>query len=170
MTLKHRLPHIDLREHYQFVTFRTHDSIDDFVRRVRETEPTDAKKEYIIDRYLDTSEKGRHLVGKAAEYLFDYLLSRHEKLYDLIAFCIMPNHVHLLFRQTFPLSETMKQIKGATAKTINEIVGRSGKLWETGYFDRLIRDERHFQTTYEYIKNNPVKAGIEGEVFYGIYE
>ena len=170
MVIKKRLPHIDLKYHYQFVTFRTHDSIDDYIRRVRLTEIKDTKKEYIIDRYLDTSKKGCYLVGKVREYLFDYLVEQHKKIYELIAFCIMPNHIHLLFRQILPLDETMKKLKGATAKRINEIIGRSGKLWESGYFDRLIRDERHFNLTYEYIKNNPIKAGIKGEVFYGIYE
>ena len=170
MSIKRRLPHIDLREHYQFVTFRTHDSIDDFIRRIRQAESTDTKKEYIVDQYLDRSDKGRYLVGKVAEYLFEYLVHQHEKLYDLIAFCIMPNHVHLLFRQTLPLSTTMKRLKGATAKEINVMIGRKGKLWEDGYFDRLIRNEQHFHTTYEYIKNNPIKAGVDGRVFYGIYE
>lgn len=170
MKHKRRLPHIDLREHYQFVTFRTYDSIDDFIRRIRETEPTDTKKEFIIYCHLDTSIKGCYLVGKSATYLYEFFVDKHEKLYDLVAFCIMPNHVHILFRQTMPLAKTMKAIKGVTAREINQILGRSGKLWEDGYFDRLIRDEPHFHTTYEYIKNNPIKAGVEGKVFYGIYE
>ncbi|MEI6408554.1 MAG: hypothetical protein WCR52_04185 [Bacteroidota bacterium] len=54
----------------------------------------------------------------------------------------------------------MKLINGATAVQANRILGRSGKFWAEGYFDRYIRDEKHLFDSINYTLYNPVKAGI----------
>ncbi len=171
MTQKHsHLPHIDLTGHYQFVTFRTHESIDDYIRKLHHSDIKTSQKEYLIDRYLDRSANGAYLQSEVLRYLYDFFLECDRELYDLVAFCIMPNHVHLLFRQTLPLAKTMQRLKGASAIEINRRLNRKGKFWASDYFDKAIRDEKHFGIVYEYIKNNPMKAGIVGgqERFFGI--
>ena len=82
--------------------------------------------------------------------------------YRLISWVIMPNHVHLLIR-LLPeklLGDTIKTLKGFTAREANKILNRNGKFWQEDYFDRYIRDEKHYLSTIAYIKNNPVKAGL----------
>lgn len=84
------------------------------------------------------------------------------KRYLLKSFVIMPNHVHALFNPTegWTLPQIMKSWKGYSAKCINEMLGRKGRFWQRGYWDRLIRHEFHFQRCLKYIKDNPRKAGV----------
>ncbi len=77
--------------------------------------------------------------------------------YELDAYVVMPNHVHVLIvlRECFPLDKVVQSIKSYTAKEINQTLGRSGKLWQRGYWDRLIRSEKHLAWTRGYIASNP---------------
>ena len=172
MNKKRNLPHIDLVGYYQFVTFRTHDSIDDFLKRIAEEDIATSLKQYKADEYLDTSKKGAYLNGDVLHWLKDFLLSKDKILYDLTAFSIMPNHLHLLFKQKEELPSTIQAIKGASAFEINKMLNRKSALWEKGYFDKGIRDEAHFGIVYNYIANNAPKAGLNDskERFYGKYE
>jgi putative transposase len=92
------------------------------------------------------------------ESIFFYAGSR----YRLIAWIIMPNHVHVLMSvftgQHLPY--IMHSIKSFTANRINKILCRSGQLWQHESFDRYIRDLRHRAATVKYIENNPVKARL----------
>ena len=51
-------------------------------------------------------------------------------------------------------------LKSFTAHQANQILGRSGELWFREYFDRFIRDDRHFSNAVSYIEYNPNKAGL----------
>ncbi|MDD5158626.1 MAG: transposase [Sulfuricurvum sp.] len=152
------LPHIDLKGYYQFVTFRTFESVDEFVRKWDFSPAMSNKeKQQKIDEYLDISIKGAYLKDDVLKYLFDFLISNDKRLYELVAFCIMNNHVHILFKPLENLSKVMQKIKGTSAKKINEILGKNGRFWADDYYDKAIRDEKHFSVVYEYIKNNPLK-------------
>ncbi|ABK90249.1 transposase [Francisella tularensis subsp. novicida] len=171
MTLKQNLPHIDAINSYQFVTFRTKDSIDSFVLNLQSQNIPNNTKQASIDSYLDNSPKGAYLNNHILDSLYRYLVNLDNRIYELIAFSIMPNHVHILFKQTQPIAKTMQQIKGGSAKLINDILNRKDSLWCSDYFDRAIRDEKHFETTYNYIKNNALKARLQDhhKRFYSIY-
>jgi len=167
------LPHIDLKGYYQFVTFRTHDSIDDFLKRLSSQNDISSNiKQYRIDTYLDTSKKGCYLHTEVLQFLKDFFLKYDKELYELVAFSIMPNHIHILFKQKIKLAQILQQIKGSSAFQINKILERKGTFWEDGYYDKIIRNEDHFSLTYDYIKYNAIKAGLDDakERFYGIYE
>lgn len=154
------LPHIDLKGYYQFVTFRTFESVDEFVRKWDFSPAMSNKeKQQKIDEYLDVSIKGAYLKNDILKYLFDFLISNDKKLYELVAFCVMNNHVHILFKPLESLSKVMQMIKGVSAKKINELLGKNGKFWADDYYDKAIRNENHFLVVYEYIKNNPLKIG-----------
>jgi len=154
------LPHIDSTEYYQFVTFRTHDSLDEFIQKYNlDSTLSNKEKQLKIDEYLDNSSSGAYLQNEVFDYLYRFLLAQDAKLYDLVAFAIMNNHVHILFKPLESLSMVMKKIKGASAKRINELLGKSGRFWSDDYYDKAIRDERHFWVVYEYIRNNPLKLG-----------
>ena len=166
------LPHIDLKGHYQFVTFRTHDSIDDFLKRLSTSDISSNVRQYKIDAYLDISKKGCYLHNEILQFLKDFFLKYDKELYELIAFSIMPNHIHILFKQKAELAKILQQLKGSSAFQINKMLKRKGTFWEDGYYDKLIRDENHFSTTYEYIKYNAIKAGLDDakKRFYGVYD
>lgn len=154
------LPHIDLKGYYQFVTFRTFESVDEFVRKWDFSPAMSNKeKQQKIDEYLDISINGAYLKDDVLKYLFDFLISNDKKVYELVAFCIMNNHVHILFKPLESLSKVMQMIKGVSAKKINELLGKNGRFWADDYYDKAIRDEKHFSVVYEYIKNNPLKIG-----------
>ncbi len=131
-----------------------------------------SETQYKIDEYLDKSEKGAFLNNEIITKLISYARSLEPDFYKLIAICIMPNHIHLLVKQYKSIGQIMKSFKGGSARLINILLNKSGTLWERDYFDKAIRDEKHFQTTYNYIKNNPIKAELmdSDSRFYGIYD
>lgn len=156
----------------QFVTFRTQDSLDAYLNQLIGSDLEMSKKQWQIDQYLDMSLMGAYLHGDMIRLLATYLRSLESDFYDLIAFSIMPNHVHLLFTQKIGLPCLMKKLKGESAILLNQALGKQGKFWQKDYYDKQIRDERHYCMTYEYIKNNALKAGLKDadKRFYGINE
>jgi len=177
----HRLPHWQQGEVFYFVTWRLADSLpQEKLKQLREEkenwlrlhpEPWDdeSEDEYHrlfsdrIDQWLDAGEGScilrdpvlANIVAGAFHY-FD------GKRYDLVAFVVMPNHVHVLFRLRAPhrLEEVIKSWKGFTAREINKRLGKPGSLWQEGYWDRMIRNERHFFKCIEYIQKNPKRARL----------
>ncbi len=82
--------------------------------------------------------------------------------YHLVAWSIMPNHVHALVEtmEGSPLPQVIHSWKSYTAQMANHIIGRSGTFWQREYFDRFIRDDNHYANAVNYIEENPVKAGL----------
>ncbi|WP_434581383.1 transposase [Sulfurimonas sp. NW15] len=165
-----KLHHISLQEHYQFVTFRTEDSVDAYVRKILENDEKEFIKQFQIDNYLDSSKNGAYLFDEAIDVFVDVILEEDEKLYDVEMMAVMPNHIHLLFKQNEDLGKIMQYIKGKSAVALNELLQKSGKFWADGYYDKLIRDEEYYVKVYNYIKNNPLKAGLTDERVFSKYE
>ena len=69
----------------------------------------------------------------------------------------MPNHVHMLIQPlgSHELSRIMYEIKRTSAILINKRLGRTGKLWQSESFDRLVRSPAHLDNCLDYIKANP---------------
>ncbi|MCB5278305.1 MAG: transposase [Candidatus Cloacimonetes bacterium] len=87
------------------------------------------------------------------------------KRYELHAFCVMPNHVHLLLRavkksrdEYHRIADIVKSLKSYTALKINKHLGQEGQIWDHFYFDRVVRDQRSYENVVQYILLNPVKA------------
>jgi carboxynorspermidine decarboxylase len=87
--------------------------------------------------------------------------------YDLVAYAIMPNHVHVLvsLRRGTTLENVMRAWKGVSARAINQEQGTRGSLWQANYWDRLIRNRRHFEHVRGYILQNPVRAHLREGTF-----
>ena len=100
----------------------------------------------------------------AADIVETALLHFNGTRYHLYAWVVMPNHVHALFAQVEGerLADIVHSWKSFTANTIHAALGRRGALWAKDYFDRFIRNERHFWAARSYIEANPVKAGLAG--------
>lgn len=109
---------------------------------------------------LALSENARDLVLK-------HCLRDHGVRVELLAAVVMPDHVHLLLRALrnadgwpIPLVEIMQSLKSATAHRINKLLRRSGPVWEEESFDHVLRSYESLEDKREYIRQNPVKAGL----------
>lgn len=117
-----------------------------------------------LDSYLDAAKKGPVWLAtpEFADYA-EYPILRCAELgrYDLHAYVVMPNHVHVLLTPHVPLSKISSVIKGVSARDINASLGRSGKpLWQDESFDHWIRNPGEFERIRRYIEWNPVSAGL----------
>ena len=99
---------------------------------------------------------------RIAEVVEEALLHFDGERYALVAWCVMPNHVHAIaeLEEEWPLARFLHSWKSFTAHGANKILNRSGEFWFREYHDRYIRDEEHLRTAIEYVENNPVKAGL----------
>ena len=84
--------------------------------------------------------------------------------YRLFAWCVMPNHVHVVFQpsQGSGLAEILHSWKSFTAREAQRKFGIRGAFWQREYYDHLIRDEEQFFRAVKYVAENPVRAGLEG--------
>lgn len=178
---EHRLPHWQQGEVWVFVTWRLGDSLpkakldqwqeERAVWLKHHPEPWDEKteKQYHerfsrqIDEWLDQGAGSCVLKDSALSGVVVNALHHFDgERYGLDSFVVMPNHVHVLFRPLgkHTLGGILKSWKGFTGREINKRLGISGSLWQEDYWDRLIRNERHFAKCAEYIRENPVKAKL----------
>ncbi|MGD9966479.1 MAG: transposase [Hyphomonadaceae bacterium] len=100
--------------------------------------------------------------GECAEIVETVMLHSDGERFRLIAWCVMPNHVHAVAEQVdgFPLSDVVQAWKSTSAHRLNHLLGRRGRLWRREYFDRFMRDEDHLSMTIEYVEANPVQAKL----------
>ncbi|MEO8146497.1 MAG: transposase [Bacteroidia bacterium] len=201
-TQYHRnLPHFQPIGEKFFITFRLYDSFfDKMIEKIiekknekiqllinsknenlKEQIRTEQKHALIlIDKLLDeTHEAAIHLSNdKVAEVVKKKLHEYDNEFYNLIAYCIMPNHVHLVIDTAIQLNEIeedllnesyiqldkiMKYIKGGSAFEANQILFRTGKFWQRESYDHVIRDDRELRNIINYILQNPVKARLVKE-------
>ncbi len=132
---RRNLPHYQKSDRSVFVTFRTY--------------------------------KDWHLPPEARDIALRHCRAEHGKTIALHAGVIMPTHVHLLFiplrdAQGWPytLAHIMKLLKGKSAWEINKLLGRRGPVWQDESFDHVLRSEESLAATIDYIRQNPVRAGL----------
>ena len=80
--------------------------------------------------------------------------------YELHAFAIMPNHVHLLVTPHVPLATLTKSLKGFSARKANQILTRIGPFWQDESYDHVVRNTTEFERIKRYIEQNPVRARL----------
>ena len=138
------------------------------------------------DSFLDAGTEIRWLADPRVAALVRSNLYHHNGTrYRLLAYCIMPNHVHVLLLPTdeddrgaggpharpdeqfgealdagSPLSSIMHSLKSYTAHEANKLLVRSGEFWQSESYDHWVRDEDEMARIVEYIALNPVKAGL----------
>ena len=160
------LPHFEQPGAIQMITFRLADSLPPEVIETLEREarakPDDVRRRR-LDAYLDAG-YGECLFRdrRAARAIEETLRYGDGRRYRLLAWVVMPNHVHVLVETlgTHPLAEIVQAWKSLSARQINHLLGRRGRVWQPDYFDRVIRDERHLQRAIEYVHGNPIQAGL----------
>jgi putative transposase len=88
-----------------------------------------------------------------------------EGLLDSLAWVVMPDHFHwLIVLQHGSVEQLMQLVKGRSARVLNQALGRSGRLWQSGYHDRALRREEDIQAVARYIVANPLRAGLVGRL------
>ena len=83
-----------------------------------------------------------------------------EEQFELICYCLMENHFHLLVHAETGLDRIMKRICCSYAYYYNEKYGRTGHLFQERYRSEAIKDDKQLLAAVRYIHNNPQKAGI----------
>ena len=163
------LPHFDAGEVFQSVTFRLYDSMPQNllekwkVELAHDDGEFEDKLRYRIEAYLDQGMGRCYLkepqIGNMVQ---SALLHFDAERYRLSAWVVMPNHVHVLAAPmpNHSLSRIMHSIKSYTSQEANKMLGRSGRFWFEDYFDRYIRNAKHFENALSYIESNPVRAGL----------
>ena len=174
---KRNLPHFYVQDAIYDINFRLANTIpkslsDDYYLAMKKNLKNKQNKNAIhlynemMDDYLDHN--AQHINWLTNEKIRLETISsinfNHKKLYSVIAFCIMPNHVHLIintFRYPYiPLGEILKSIKQFSSTQANKILHRDGQFWHHESYDHIIKSRNELATRINYIKNNPVKAGL----------
>ena len=168
------LPHFDHPGLVQSVTFRLADSLpaEKLAQWQAELEiPAGARAfgpqviEYHrrIEEWLDRGHGSCALRdSRVASMVAGALLHFDGERYRLLAWVVMPNHVHVLIETLpgFPLGDVVHSWKSYSAKQANQILAQTGRFWQEEYFDRYIRDADHLREARRYIEQNPVEAGL----------
>ena len=158
------LPHYDKPGTIQMITFRLADAMPASLRHEWEhllAIEDECEQRTKLEAYLDQGRGDCLLRGDCASAVENVLLRFNNQRYRLTSWVVMPNHVHALVELwELPLGKLLKAWKGASANAVNRILGTGGKLWQTEYWDRYMRDETHFCKAQHYIEWNPVKAGL----------
>jgi menaquinone-specific isochorismate synthase len=179
------LPHWEKENATYFITFRLADSLPksvlDRIASERQTIvitanqlhrdlTSDEQKKMqrlsspAIEKFLDGGAGSCHLKNPhVAEAIADTLCHFDEKRYRVFAWCVMPNHVHVVVK-IFPgqtLATVVHSWKSFTAKSANRILGLRGAFWQREYYDHLIRNESELERAIRYVAENPEKAKLK---------
>jgi valyl-tRNA synthetase len=124
-----------------------------------------------IESFLDAGH-GQCLLKdpKIAEIVQNALKHFNGDRYELVAWAVMPNHVHAILKPFagYELSKIVHSWKSFTSKQINQRLDRQGTLWMDEYYDHLIRDEADFRNQVDYVLGNPEKASLRDWPWCGI--
>jgi len=158
------LPHFDAGAVVQTVTFRLADSLPrEFYEKAAAVASNDKERFFLLEKGIDQGRGDCLLTDPAnAAIVRDNLENFDGERYRLLAWVIMPNHVHAMIEQVsgHSLSKVVHSWKSFTAHSINKARCSSGRVWSLDYFDRYVRDEAHYVNAKYYIENNPVKAKL----------
>jgi putative transposase len=159
-----RLPHWDVVEQPLFVTSRLHGSLPGNRVFPPGTLASAGKAFVAVDRLLDATSTGPSFLRRpeVAEMVVAALWHGDAELhrYQLHAFVVMPNHVHLLVTPHVLAAKWLGPLKGFTGHQANLLLGTHGPFWQEESFDRLVRNGDEFDRIRAYIEQNPVKAGL----------
>lgn len=140
-------------------------------------------RQYFIkyDRLLHASESGPHWLAdwRIARVVNDCLLWGDGKRYHLVAFTIMPNHIHAVLypilkpeqlerkgpdqdghEDVYFLARILETVKKFSAREANKILKRRGSFWQHESFDHLLRDELQLRRAVHFTIMNPVKEKL----------
>jgi REP element-mobilizing transposase RayT len=166
-----RLTHWVVDDAVYFITFGLRDAIPERIleelfrereqlmrgtRNVAERARLDRVFNLRMDRDFDRA-RGSCILRQYGELVASALRFFDEQRYGLQSWCVMPNHVHVMFHIARG-ADVPKVVHSWKSWTAHQI-GR-GVIWQREYFDRVIRSPQELSDTRQYIRNNPAKAGL----------
>ena len=168
------MPHFDSHDVIQHVTFHLVDSLPKDVlalllEEIQQLDPDqrDTEKRLRLEVLVDAGHGACWLQQpECARIVQDALLHFDDQRYRLLAWVVMPNHVHALFQPMngSSMGSVVRSWKTFTANAIGQLVRKANepvpRVWHPEFWDRYIRNEKHFANTIAYIHDNPVKAGL----------
>ncbi len=205
---KRNLPHFQPLDYTYFITFRLANSLpvlvvnrlkEEYNKRLKEFESIsidkykneqhqEYKEEYFyrFDEKLNSTSFGNFWlkIPEVARIVEEAIHYRNKKKYDLIAYTIMPNHVHIIFTpiveriadslkvikvpqkseqnsvSPYIVTKILQDLKKFTANKANQFLNRSGAFWQHESYDHVIRNEKELKNLVKYILMNPVKANL----------
>ncbi|MDD8045671.1 MAG: transposase, partial [Verrucomicrobiota bacterium] len=116
-----------------------------------------------IEAFLDSGYGECHLqIPEVGELLAKAIRHFDGERYRLHAWCLMPNHVHVIVEpaQGFELASIIHTWKSFTANKANQLLGRSGPFWQEDAYNHIIRTEKEYRFQVEYVFGKPAKAGL----------
>jgi REP element-mobilizing transposase RayT len=166
MASRRRLPHIYPEGRALFITWNLHGSMP--ASLAPPPGPLSSGKAFVwLDRRLDAPTTGPiYLRRPDIARIVVTAIHKGEQLghYELVAYVVMANHVHLLIWPKIAPARLMKSLKGSTAREANKLLGRTGEaFWQKESYDRWVRNPGELEKIRHYILNNPVKAGLVSE-------
>jgi REP element-mobilizing transposase RayT len=111
-------------------------------------------------QFVTFETSGLHFDAETALLIVETLLHDDEHDYALLAWCVMPNHVHVVLRTEKTIASLVKTWKSVSARKINARLGTKGPVWRADYWDRLIRDSDELEKTIEYVLVNSITAKL----------
>ena len=158
---RRRLPHFHPDGEYLFVTWRLHGSLP--------VAPPDIV--YATPGHAFAAQDRGLALSHGMPWLSDTRVARQvaeaigtgecRGFYELSAWVVMPNHVHMLILRRVALPQITHWIKGRTAREANLLLGRVGEpFWQHESYDHWARNERELRRIAAYIEDNPVAAGL----------
>jgi REP element-mobilizing transposase RayT len=169
------LPHFEGFEMPQHVTFHLADSLPQTALQRLEaelrtvpTEKRDVERRKRVEEWIDAGH-GSCVLRKpgVADMVQGSLLTFDSQRYHLLAWVIMPNHVHVIFQPTngWTVAKIVAGWKKFTARKICNGRWKCGQgprepVWHREYWDRYIRDQKHLLQAIQYVHLNPVKADL----------
>ncbi len=193
---KRKLPHFIVKDYAYFITTRLANSLPTSVinrlkkeyavrlnkvfhnnKKEKIEEYENLKWDYFetFDDKLDFSTNSPHWLRnkQISEIVKDSLHFRDGKDWELIAYTIMSNHIHLVilpnfdkfekesrYVEKYPLGKIMGSFKKFTGAKANRILNRAGPFWQAENYDHIIRNKQELVNIVKYVLNNPVKVGL----------
>lgn len=191
------LPHLFIPGYPYFITTRLNKSIprsklkklhDDFEREwyaisgMEDFEELEAQlqrdffKQY--DKLLHENYLGPHWLinDSIAQIIAESLHWGDEKRYELIAYTIMPNHIHIVMKPDvkekendnnknkksdvkYRLAEILESLKKYTAREANKVLKRKGRFWQHESYDHLLRNKKELYRSIRYTLMDAVRSG-----------
>jgi putative transposase len=158
---RRKLPHWQPADTWVFVTWRLAGSEHRIsARHTRSL--SDGQQFALLDAEADHATTGPVWLKdpRVAQLVKDKIIEYADEFYELAAWVIMVNHIHMVILPRIPLPKIMNQIKGVTAYLANQRLGRTGAFWKDESYDHFIRSRDELNRVIRYVERNPVKAGL----------
>jgi putative transposase len=136
-----------------------------FLASISQMEAVERRR--VVDLALDFSSVGNVFSDPVCALAFESQLLHFDKLrYDLLAWCVMPNHIHIVLCAYLcaTIGQIVRSWKVLSTATINRHYNSKGTIFTCDYFDRYMRNGVQTERTIAYVENNPAAAGLCAEI------